>query len=126
MSKMTYILKNPDYPEVLIGTAPWIAEVRRTLAARGIVTHDRLDGHAKGLPPWLCRLECLGMIPGDEDVAAALREMFWAETFAAVYVHGDTQASVPYLMMPEGDPWGQHCRAETPWRLASPDLLAWL
>jgi hypothetical protein len=121
-STMIYFLANPDHRDkLLIGTAPEIAETRRTLAAGGLTRaayHD-VSGREKGLPLWLRRLECVGMTEGGEAEAEVLREQLWPETYREA--HRDL-----YKMgMPDSAGWEDRCRRVTPWRVAS-DYRGWL
>jgi hypothetical protein len=111
-----YILKNPDFPFVLIGTADGIAELRRDLRDAGLAKVD--DGGAQsrdGLPRWMKALQVMGMLAGDEFAAAALRRELWPGADA-----GESAAG------PRPDGWPASAGREVPWREVSPRFLGWL
>jgi hypothetical protein len=128
VTAVIYVLSNPDYPSrLLIGTAIWIAEARRSIAAHGLMreVHQWLDDSPSvrnGSVTWFRHLACVGMLPGDEAEAERLRESLWGPTrepeplyFAPLFVAAD-----------DIDRWRENDPGVTPWRAAPAEFLAWL
>jgi hypothetical protein len=102
-----YILKNPDFPFVLIGTADGIAEMRDELRDpdAGPAKVDGVEVNCwNGLPPWMKNLQVMGMLAGDERAAAELRREF----------------------LPEAGRAGDRGKRAQPWGMVSPRFLGWL
>lgn len=129
---MIYILRNPESPLVLIGTADWIAEKRRQIldiglmrpGDEGVQTGSRLR-YWTGLPPWMRNLRCIGMLEGDQD---EIHREFSEEkkaTDGAADVSGSALIAIPDGTPTDEFPWDSAFHGIW-WFAASPRLLAWI
>jgi hypothetical protein len=127
-----YILSNPGYPErVLIGTASWIAEARRSIADQGVLVevHQWLDDSAgvrNGCVTWLRHLACIGVLDGDEAEAERLRELLWETTWSPEPLYDPLYFAPLFVAADDIDRWREGDPGCTPWRVATPEFSAWL